>query len=146
MDANFWKDYRRNTGNLTWRLATEDDYPDILRIKETTERLLHEKQKSPALFERPVLLALVAEDVEGHIVDALYVEAQVEVVKIGCTEDGLVETAGLESDLYSWLHGLGFKTATIRTRKSLKEKMRVVLEYLGFHCEDDEFSYWKRDL
>ena len=146
MDANFWKGYSRNTGNLTWRLATPADQPAIDRIKNVSERFLHEKQKSPALFDRPVLLALVAEDAEGKIVDALYLEAQVEVVKVGCSEDGLVETAGLEADLYQWLRGMGFKTATIRTRKSLKEKMRVVLEHLGFHCEDDSFSRWTRDL
>ena len=111
-----------------------------------SERLLRETQKSPALFDRPVLLALVAEDVDGTVVDCLYVEAQVEVVKVGCTVAGLEETAGLESDLYAWLRGMGFKTATIRTRKSLKEKMRTVLEHLGFHCEDEEFSRWTRHL
>jgi hypothetical protein len=131
---------------LTWRLALPEDQPAIDRIKEASERLLDEKQKSPALFERPVLLALVAEDDTGQVVDALYLEAQVEVVKIGCSSTALVETAGLESDLYTWLRGMGFKTATIRTRKSLKEKMAYVLEYLGFECEDDTFSRWTRDL
>lgn len=146
MDAKYWEDYRRTTGELTWRLATPEDQTAIDRIKEASERLLDEKQKSPDLFSRPVLLALVAEDAEGKIVDALYLEAQVEVVKIGCSETGLIETAGLEADLYAWLRGLGFKTAIIRTRRSLKEKMAYVLGLLGFHCEDDEFSRWTRNL
>ena len=146
MDANYWDGYRRDTGKLVWRLAKPEDQPAIDRIKIASQMVLHEIQKSPDLFARPVLIALVAEDAEGKIVDCLYVEAQVEVVKMGCSEDSLTETAGLEADLYSWLYGLGFKTATIRTRKSLKEKMRVVLEYLGFRCEDDDFSHWTRDL
>ena len=146
MDASFWRSYRKCTGDLTWRLATLDDQPSINRIKEASERLLDEKQKSPALFDRPVLLALVAEDVEGKIVDLLYLEAQCEVIKVGCSESALVETAGLESDLYAWLRGMGFKTATIRTRKSLKQKMTPVLEFLGFACEDSEFTRWTRNL
>lgn len=146
MDANYWKDFRRTTGTLTWRLATSEDQPAIDRIREASERLLNEKQKSPALFGRPVLLALVAEDAEGNVVDALYLEATVEVCKVGSSPIGLIETAGLESDLYSWLRGMGFKTATIRTRRSLKAKMRVALTLLGFTCEDDKFSRWTRDL
>lgn len=145
MDASFWKDYRRTTGELTWRLATLEDQPAIDRIKEVSERLLKEKQKSPALFDRPVLLALVAEDAEGNVVEVLYLEAQVEVVKMSCSQTGLIETAGLESYLYAWLQGMGFKTATIRTRKSLKDKMSVALTFLGFTC-DDKFSHWTRDL
>jgi hypothetical protein len=146
MDANFWKDYRRATGNLTWRLATPGDQPAIDKIKEASERLLDEKQKSPDLFNRPVLLALVAEDAQGNLVEALYLETTVEVVKIGLSTTALVETAGLERDLYSWLRGMGFMTATIRTRKGLKEKMSAVLEFLGFRCEDEAFSRWTRDL
>lgn len=146
MDASFWKDYRRTTGDLTWRLAVPEDQAAIDRIIETSERLLDEKQKSPNLFAAPVMLALVAEDTEGNVVDALYLEAQVEVVKIGCSSTSFVETAGIESDLYAWLRGLGLKTATVKTRQSLKEKMSYVLSFLGFHCEDDEFSRWTRDL
>ena len=146
MDASYWTMYRRTTGKLTWRLAVPADQPAIDRIKETSERLLDEKQKSPELFIRPVLLALVAEDEEGMLVDCLYLEAQCEVIKVGCSSTALIETAGIESDLYAWLRGMGFKTATIRTRKSLKEKMAYVLEFLGFRCEDDAFSRWTRDL
>lgn len=146
MDASFWKDFRRTTGELTWRLALESDQPAIDRIIEASERLLDEKQKSPALFGRPVLLALVAEDESGAVVDCLYLETTVEVCKVGCSTTALIETAGLESELYTWLRGMGFKTATIRTRKSLKEKMAYVLEFLGFECEDERFSRWARDL
>jgi hypothetical protein len=146
MDATFWMKYRKTTGDLTWRLATPEDQAAIDRIKEASARLLNEEQKSPALFSRPVLLALVAENPAGEVVEALYLEAQAEVVKIGCSPTTLLETAGIESDLYAWLRGIGFKTATIRTRKSLKEKMAPVLEFLGFSCEDDEFSRWTRHL
>jgi len=146
MDANYWKDYSRNTGRLTWRLAVPEDQPEIDRLREASERLLREVQKKPELFARPVILTLVAEDGIGQIVDALYLEAQVEIVKVGCSETGLIETAGIADELNEYLRGMGFKTATIRTRKSLKDKMAVILEYLGFQCEDNTFSRWTRDL
>lgn len=146
MDASYWKDYRRTAGDLTWRLAKPEDQPAIDRIRETSERLLNEKQKAPNLFDRPVLLALVAEDVAGNVVDALYLEAQVEVVKMGCSSESFTATMDIEKDLYAWLRGLGIKTATVRTRSSLKEVMQPILGFLGFECEDDDFSHWKRDL
>lgn len=146
MQVSAWKDYQRTTGNLTWRLATPEDQPAIERIRKASERLLGEKQKEIDLFKFPILLALVADDAHGRIIDAVYVEAQVEIVKVGCTEPGLVETAGIEPELYASLRGWGFKTAIVRTRRSLKEKMSFVLTYLGLRCEDDDFSYWRRDL
>ena len=146
MSAKFWDEYRKTTGELTWRLATTEDQPAIDRIRETSERLLNEAQKNPDLFAVPIMLVLVAENPIGEIVDALYVEAQVEVVKIGCATESFIETLDLQSDIHAWLRGLGIKTAIVRTRLSLKEKMRYVLSFLGFECQDDEFSYWKRDL
>lgn len=146
MDANFWKDYRRTAGDLTWRLAAPEDQPAIDRIRETSERLLNEKQKVPDLFAAPVMLALVAEDATGNVVDALYLEAQVEVIKMGCSLDSFTATLDVEKDLYAWLRGLGIRRATVRTRSSLKEAMRPILSFLGFECEDEDFSHWTRDL
>lgn len=146
MDANFWKDYRRTAGDLTWRLATPEDQPAIDRIREASERLLNEKQKAPNLFAAPVMLALVAEDFTGNVVEALYLEAQVEVVKMGCSSESFTATMDMEKDLYAWLRGLGIKRATVRTRASLKDRMRSILSFLGFECEDESFSHWKRDL
>jgi hypothetical protein len=146
MDANYWKDYRRAAGDLVWRLATPEDHPAIDRIREATERLLNEKQKAPNLFAAPILLTLVAEDAAGNVVDALYLEAQVEVVKMGCSSESFTATMDIEKDLYAWLRGMGIKRATVRTRLSLKDRMRPVLSFLGFENEDDDFSHWKRDL
>jgi hypothetical protein len=146
MDVNFWKDYRKTTGLLTWRLATEADQPVIDKIRETTARMLKEKQKELSLFRSPVILTLVAETMLGDIVDVLYVEAQVEIIKIGVSETGFIETAGIADDLNEYLRGIGFRTTTIKTRKSLKDAMSVMLEYLGFNCEDSAFSRWTREL
>ena len=97
-----------------------------------------------SLFELPVLLALVAEDERGRIVDALVIEAQVEVIKLACTKDAFEESEGLQQDLAPWLRSLGFRTALATTPPKLKEQMSPGLIRSGFHCLDEAFSYWKR--
>ena len=146
MDANFWKGYRRTTGKLTWRLSTTDDLPRIRKLRNVTERFLHQRQSQIGLFSPPVLLTLVAENEHGKIVDCLYVQSIVEISKITCSEDGLEETAGLAEDLHNWLRGIGFKQAIINTNHGLREHMRPVLEKLGFKCQDGMFSRWTRHL
>lgn len=142
----FWKDYRKTTGALTWRLAVPDDLLAIRRLRNASERFLNQRQRKIPLFSSPVLLTLVAEDETGRIVDALFVESQVEIIKIGCSQAGFDETAGLEPDLCAWLRGIGFKRANIRMVHSLKEKMASLLGGLGFSCGDKEFSHWTRNL
>ena len=142
----FWKDYRKTTGTLTWRLATPDDLPAIRRLRNISEWFLKQPQRNPTLFDLPILLTIVAENQRGQIVDALYVEAQIELVKMACTAKGFEESAGLEEDLSRWLKDIGFKTVHLTTPLNLKEKMRAIAEKLGFKCQDDLFSYWKRRL
>jgi hypothetical protein len=144
--AEQWKGYSKKTGRLTWRLAVPDDLPAIRRLRNIAERFLHQKQSQIELFSPPVLLTLVAENEHGKIVDCLYVQSIVEISKISCTEAGFEETAGLEADLYAWLRGIGFKQAIINTNHGLRERMRPLLEKLGFKCGDDTFSRWTRHL
>jgi hypothetical protein len=144
MDAGFWKNYRRTTGKLTWRLATSDDLPRIRKMRNATERFLRQKQSQIGLFSPPVLLTLVAENEQGNIVDAAYVQAVVELCKITCNDVGFEETAGLAEDIFTWLRGIGFKQAIINTNHGLRERMRPILEKVGFKCEDDTFSRWTK--
>ena len=144
--SEFWRGYKKVTGRLTWRLATPDDMPAIRRLRNVSERFLHQRQSQIGLFSPPVLLTLVAENAQGKIVDCLYVQSIVEISKIACTGPGLDETAGLEEDLCLWLKGIGFKQAIINTNHTLRERMRPVLEKLGFKCQDGMFSRWTRHL
>lgn len=143
---NYWKGYKRVTGELSWRLATPDDLPAIRRLRNVAERFLNKPQRNPGLFERPVLLALVAENSRGKIVDLVYVEAQVEIVKMALTAVGFQESIALEEDLAPWLRGLGFKTAIVTTNQTLKGKMEQRLKSAGFMCMDALLSCWKRRI
>jgi len=146
MNESFWKDYRKATGKLTWRLATSDDLSALRRLQKISERFLGAPQKNPCFFAAPVLLTLVAEDSSGKIVDALYVEAQVELVKLACTERGFRESAELEEDLSHWLRSIGFKTVLVTTSEKVRDRMKSLLSKLRFRPMDGVLSYWRRWL
>lgn len=145
MEVDFWSTYRKQAGNLTWRAATEHDVPSILRLWKVTERLLG-KQDKPMLFARPVLLTLVAEDQNGRIVDALYVEATVDITKIGCSREGFEGALPLAEDIRAWLTGRGFRIARICIPKKLRMTMAPVLRAFRFWPADFELSQWIRRL
>ena len=141
-----WRGWSRCTGKLLWRAAEPQDLPAIRRLQNVAERFMHHPQRRPSLFDLPVLLALVAENEHGKIVDCLYIEAQVEVVKMSCSATGLEESDKLQDDLAPWLRSLGFRTALATTPPELKEQMTPGLLRSGFRCLDKAFSYWGRWL
>lgn len=104
------------------------------------------QQRNPSLFRMPVLLTLVAENERGKIVDALYLEAQVELVKLACTAESLTELAGLEEDLSKWLRSIGIRTVLATTLVGPKDKMSSALEALGFKACGGVWAYFKRHL
>lgn len=143
--AEFWRDYRKTTGRLTWRLAVPNDLSAIRRLRNVSERFLQQPQRNPSLFDLPVLLTLVAENERGKLVDCIYVEAQVEIIKMACTESGAVESAGLEEDLSLWLKSLGFRSVLAVTSNPTK-RMDAILEKLSFRKMPLNLVFWKRRL
>ena len=145
MEVVDWSTYRKQVGELTWRAATFADVPAILRLWKATEKLLGAQDK-PMLFARPVLLTLVAEDANGRIRDALYVEATIDVTKIGCSQAGFEGALPIAEDIRLWLKGRGFRTARICVPLKLKERMREVLRTFRFWSADESLSHWIRRL
>ena len=144
--AEFWKDYRKTTGSLTWRLAVPDDLPRIRRLRNISERFLGMPQRDTRLFSMPVLLTLVAENERGKIVDCIYMEAQVEVVKIGCDAGAFEESGALNEDLGRWLRSIGIRTVLVTTTERTEKRMTSFLHKLCFHRAEAMFRYWKRHL
>jgi hypothetical protein len=144
--SEYWREFRKTTGRLTWRLATSADLPAIRRLRNVSERFLQQPQRNPSLFDLPVLLALVAENEKGKIVDAVYLEIQVELIKMACTRSGAEEGLALEEDIALWLKSIGFKSVLATTSVGLKERMTPILEKLGFRPVPPSLSYWKRRL
>ena len=145
--AEFWKGWTKKTGKLTWRPATPQDLPAIRRLINISERFLHQPQRNPALFSMPVLLTLVAENERGKIVDCLYAEAQVELVKMACSPESLIELPLLEEDLSTWLRSIGIRAVIATTLAGpTKDRMAAGLAALGFRCCDRVFSFFTRAL
>jgi hypothetical protein len=146
VEIEFWRNFRKCTGELTWRPATPDDLPAIRRLRNVTERFLGRQQKDPSLFAPPVILALVAENKTGKIIDLIYAEVQVEIVKMSCTRQGYKESFALADDLSAFLRKRGFKKVLVATSQRLKDTMAAGLEWAGFHCADGILSYWTRRI
>ena len=141
-----WRGWSRNTGRLLWRVAEPRDLPAIRRLQNISARFLGVPQKKLSLFELPILIALVAEDERGKIVDVIVAEKQVEIIKMGCSAAGFEESDQLQCDLAPWLRSLGFRTALATTPPKLKEQMTPGLMRSGFKCLDQALSYWGRFL
>jgi hypothetical protein len=142
----FWNGWTQKTGTLSWRLAGTDDLPAIRKLMNATQRLTGEVQRNPRLFSMPTLLTLVAQNEDGKIVDCLYVEAQVEIVRMACNPESMEESSKLEPDLVQWLRSIGIRTVLATTLPGHREKMVAGLEASGFKCLDQIFSLWRRLL
>lgn len=130
----YWRNYRKTTGELTWRLAVPDDLPAIKRLQSRSARLLRAKQRRIDIFRFPVMLALVAEDKSGKIVDCLILEAQVEVSKVGCDTQSFMEASGLAQDLLNWLHQQSIRKVFLALSRPGTPQQEQMLEETGFRC------------
>jgi len=144
--SEFWKGWMKCTGKLTWRPAVPADLPAIRRLRNVSERFMGMPQRDTTLFSMPTLLTLVAENEKGRIIDCIYLESQVELVKMACSPESLAEIAGLEEDLSKWLRSIGIRTVLATTLAGPKGKMAAALDGLGFKCCDRVWSYFKRHL
>lgn len=145
MDPIYWKDYRKQAGGLTWRLATLEDVPAIIALWMTTDKLLGPQDK-PHLFAFPVLLTLVAVDEDGKIMDAVYFEGEVSVTKIGASKDGFEAFAPVVEDARNWLKAIGFRLARITIPAELQAVMAPTLRSYGFVNTCSKFAHWVRRL
>jgi hypothetical protein len=142
--SDYWQSYRKTTGKLTWRVAKPEDVEVIPKLRAASARVSRMPQKNPDIFALPILLALVAENQKGEVVDLLYVETQVELVKMGMSAEGFEESTELRDDLATWLRDLGFRSVTATCPTGFKAKMGKVFTRLGFGLLDDGLSRWKR--
>lgn len=144
--TSVWAGYARTMNGLTWRLATIDDLPAIMGLWKAKERFLGCKQDMPQLFARPTLIVMVAENEAGVVVDGLYVEATVDVTKLGCSAEGFESTLAVADDLGDWLKSLGFRMASIVVPKRLSGRMGAILRKIGFHSKEERSAYWSKRL
>ena len=142
VDTEVWREWRRTSDGLTWRVALPEDMPAIQRIWDAKARVIGVKCSLPDLFAPPVLLTLVAEDDRGRIVDGVFLEAIVDVTKLGAKPGGFQSLTGIADELASFVHNRKFRLVMAAMPGKAAEKMADGLKEAGFH--EEQLKLWNR--
>ncbi len=127
-----WREWRRESEGLVWRAALPADLSAIKRVWKAKARILGVKCTMPDLFAWPVILTLVAEDQRGRIVDGVFLEASVDVTKLGANPNGFASLGGLADELAHFVSTRKIRRITAAMPESVSEKMAGGLIKAGF--------------
>lgn len=139
-----WREWRQPSEGLTWRIAVPEDMPAIERIWRAKAMVLGVKAPLPDLFAPPVILTLVAEDERGRVVDGAFLEAVVDVTKIGARPGGFRSLAGIAEELACFVRSRKFRRVTAAMPRKVSDKMADGLERAGFVHQ--QLELWDRAL
>lgn len=143
-ESESWREWRREAEGLIWRVAVPEDKPQIERMWRVKERLLGVKYPLPDLFAPPVILALVAEDDRGWIVDGVFLECVADVTKLSGNPRGFRALTAIEHDLASFLGLRGFRRVTAAMPRRVSDKMESGLQDAKFQRQ--QLELWDREL
>jgi hypothetical protein len=138
-----WQEWRLSVDGLTWRVAGKEDAEAIADVLLLESRK-HGPADIPNLFDKPVLLTLVAEDENGVIVDGVYIEAVAEVIKFATDRRAFAAHDALLPVIGGFLQERGLRIAQMTTLKRWANAMAPALERLGFKRQDGKYSLWVR--
>jgi hypothetical protein len=141
-DAERWRHWRATALGLTWRVALPEDMSSIERMWKAKRRVLGTKCPLPDLFKSPVLIALVAENNRGQVVDGVFLEAVVDVTKLGAKPEGLASLAEISGDLAAFVKGRKFRCITAAMPRHVSARMAGGLVRAGFH--EQRLALWDR--
>lgn len=142
MDIELWREWRRTSEGLTWRIALPSDAGAIERMWDAKARVLGSKCDLPDLFAPPVILTLVAEDERGHVVDGAFLEAVIDVTKLGARPGGFKSLAGVADELAYFVRSRKFRRVTAAMPRKASERMAEGLKAAGFQHE--QLELWDR--
>jgi hypothetical protein len=143
-NAEAWRDWRRESEGLSWRVALPSDLPAIERMWEAKARIIGVKHELPDLFASPVVLTLVAEDARGRIVDGAFFEAVIDVTKLGAKPGGFRSLTRIASELAGFFRSRTFRRVTAAMPEKVSEKMGAGLAQAGFR--EQPLRLWERGL
>jgi hypothetical protein len=140
-----WRDWRAEAKGLTWRCALPQDMFAMERLWKAKGRVVGNDDR-PDLFAWPVVLTLVAEDDQGFIVDGVFLEAVVDVTKIGCSPEGFESLVGIAPELAGFVASrkMRFVYAILPTR--LDRVMGKLLKLAGFEDRGKMQSVWAKRI
>jgi hypothetical protein len=102
------------------------------------------KAQLPDLFAPPVVLTLVAEDEDGRIVDGAFLEAMIDVTKIGARPGGFQSLTGIAGELAAFARSRKFRRVTAAMPVKASERMAEGLKRAGF--ERQQLCLWDLEL
>jgi hypothetical protein len=144
MDIEAWREWRRTSDGLTWRIATAEDMPAIERIWQAKARVIGVKCSLPDLFAPPVVLTLVAEDDTGRVVDGAFLEAVIDVTKLGARPGGFQSLTGIADELAAFARRRKFRRITAAMPPKASERMAEGLTRARF--ERQQLHLWDREV
>lgn len=110
-------------------------------MAETTATLGKE-QDCPDMFAPPVIITLVCEDLDGNVVNGLYVELVADITMLRFHK-GSFNSA---ESLLPWLAGFAFqrriRIGRVFTLRRLRWAVRRMLEKVGYTRVDSEMESW----
>jgi hypothetical protein len=136
-------DWREPAGDgRTWRLATQDDLPELERCWREQSAALGEEQDMPQLLDNPVLLTLVLVDDEDRVLKGLYLENTVSVGTIGVGRDLTESIVAVQPYLHVFLKQRKIRVAYCAVPKRLTRLMEKLIAPLGMKKTSGRFDFF----
>ena len=145
MDNDDWRNWSLTSEGLRWRIAVVEDLPALTRLWDAAQAVAG-PQERPDLFSFPVVLTLVAEDINGLIVDGLYVEFEGFIRKVGLSRQGMVSAEALVPMLASFLVSRKIRIGRVAAPIRLAKVMAASLRRMGLTEVSESFRYWAMKL
>jgi hypothetical protein len=140
-----WRSWSLDSEGLHWRIALPEDIPALTRLLDSAHMMMG-AQERPDFFAFPVVLTLVAENLDGIIVDGLYVEFEAYIRKIGLNRQGMLSAEALVPMLGSFLISRKIRIGRVAVPGRLSKIMRASMERMGLTDVTEKFSHWAMKL
>lgn len=144
-EVDNWRHWSLESNGLTWRIAEERDLPALTFLLDAAGQMMG-PQERPDFFAFPVVLTLVAENLDGIIVDGLYIEFEAYLRKIGLNKQGMNSLEALVPTLGSFLVSRKIRLARVAVPSRLAKIMRGTVERCGFTDVTEKFIHFVRQL
>jgi hypothetical protein len=119
--------------------------PAICRVWKAKARIIGTKGRMPDPFSFPVVITLVAEDRRGRVVDGVFLEAVIDVTKMGANPEGFASLVTVERELAGFLKSRKFRRITAQMPERLAVRMQAGLVRSGFQ-QQQQLTLWDRWL
>ena len=140
----FWQAFELKSKNgLTWSLCRAEDIPELFQCVKFLERYCG-PQAAPPLFQFPVVLALVARDEMGLIVDGCYLEMICEVAKLGFTKKGTQDFQELAPYLTEFMKARKIRIVQVHARRRIAQFLAPLYKLIGFKSMENQSFFQGR--